>query len=55
MKVYNLLKRSDNIQDYNFNLLPFISFFFGNNKELGGKYCLLNIGWFNICLQFKIK
>ena len=49
MKVYNLLSRKDNKEDYNFNFLPFISLFYG--KE----YCYLNIGWLNICLQFKIK
>lgn len=55
MKAYNLLKRKDGRKEFNFNILPFISFFFGDEKDLGGKYCYLNIGWLNICFQFKIK
>lgn len=54
MKVYNLLKRNDNKKDYNFNVIPYLSFFFGENETLNGKYCFLNIGWLNICFQFKI-
>lgn len=49
MKIYNLLKRIDEKKDYNFNLLPYCSFFWGVD------YCYLNIGWLNICFQFKIK
>ena len=49
IRVYNLLSRIDGTKHFNFNLIPFVSFFWGVD------YTYLNIGWFNLCLQIKLK
>lgn len=49
MRIYNLLKRSDGGSHKNFNLLPYISFYWGDD------YTYLNIGWLHITFQFKLK
>jgi len=33
----------------NFNLLPYISFYYDET------HCFLNVGWLILCIQFKIK
>lgn len=48
MRIYNLLRRKDKDRHYNFNLLPFVSLFWGD------EYCYINIGWLNLCFQFQI-
>lgn len=46
MKIFNTIKDGE---WKNFNVLPFISFFYDGN------YCYLNIGWLMICFQFDLK
>lgn len=48
MKTYNLNKPPKG-EYKNFNFLPYISLYYDDIK------IYLNIGWFNICIQFKIK